>query len=193
MKKILLLTTLLATFLVQAQQTNNETKRKVFNIAVRTGANLSKYTNVGADFQTAYYVGVSLPIEIAKVYTLNPEINFSAQGAKGIETNEYYFGSTNNTSKFDLKANYLSFNIVNRFYVNKLFFDFGPGLDFLLTKDTSIESDIDITFNVGLGYKLTDKILIQSRYKHGIVDAVTVTPVVDSKNQVISLGIQYKL
>lgn len=193
MKKTILFTTLFLTFLSQAQQTNTETKRKVFNVAIRTGANLSKYTNVGANFQTAYYVGVSFPIEIAEVYTLNPEVNFSAQGAKGIETNEYYYNSTNNTSKFNLKANYLSFNIINRFYVNKLFIDFGPGFDILLTKDPSIESDIDLTFNAGLGYKLTDKILIQSRYKQGVVDAVSVTPVVAAKNQVISLGIQYKL
>nr|WP_317630677.1 outer membrane beta-barrel protein [uncultured Flavobacterium sp.] len=198
MKNFFLFPALLIGFFLQAQEETQ--KREIFNIAIRGGLNSASFSSVESDSKTAFYLGISLPLEFTRFYTLNPEINYSAQGAKNVVYEGYNNQGNHEIIKKDIDANYISLNIINRFTAKNVFIEFGPGLDFLdKTKDYNYNG-VDLTFNLGVGFNISNKITIQGRLKKGVISAIDSYQVNNNYyysengyNHVLSLGVQYKL
>lgn len=151
-----------------------------FNPGIRAGANFSHFTNnenqtfywpdspnanMKMDFKTKtdFYIGFLGNIRFAKFYALQPEINYSRQGAK-FETN------VNNWNGQTLSVSYLGLQLVNKFYFNKFNVLVGPTLEFVVDKKNfDPESEIDLGITAGLGYDITKNFGVEARVKKGFV------------------------
>lgn len=72
--------------------------------------------------QTDFYLGFQQNVRFSSFYALQPELNYSRQGA--------LLRFRDGKEEF-VRLSYLGFNIVNKFYVNKLNIHIAPTLDFL--------------------------------------------------------------
>lgn len=155
------------------------TAQVTFRPGVRAGLNLSTFTDTNLDTRADFYAGSFVAIKLAKFYTLQPEINYSRQGAKGTEyyyVNEFDPISARYRRDVDYSIQYLSFGIMNKFNIIDGFHGtVGPTLDFRVgdnfRKYTAERPyDVDFGFNVGLGYTWPMGLAIEARYKLGFVD-----------------------
>jgi hypothetical protein len=89
-----------------------------------------------------------------------------------------------------MNVNYLSFEVLNKFsFSNQFNIHFGPTLDFVVSKNFSTESDADLAFVLGAGYKFTPNFGIEARVKKGIVPVLY--DGMDHTNVVFSIGGTY--
>ncbi len=170
-----------------------------FKPGFRGGANFSHFTkdndyyyndyngsgngdNLNDDFssRTAFYVGFYGALKLTKYYTLQPEIDYSAQGAK-------YKNDGNKTENFNV--DYLSFEILNKFTFDRLNIHFGPTLDFVVDKNFDTDSDVDLAFVLGMGFNITQNFGIEARVKKGIIPMVDFSS--NRSNVVFSIGGNY--
>lgn len=170
-----------------------------FNPGLRGGVNFSHFTK--GDFyqnyiyddqgnyvqavndpfssKTDFYIGFYGALKLTKIYTLQPEIDYTRQGTKV---------KANNVK---LDVSYLSFTVINKFAFNEKFnVHVGPTLDFVVDKNFDVSADVDLAFILGAGFNITNNFGLEARVKKGIVD------VVDSgsgyhSNVVFSLGATY--
>jgi len=145
------------------------------NIGIKAGLNLYniKYSNdVNYDMKAGLHAGLLGHIHITKNFAVQPEILFSAQGAKseagGVETK--------------LNLNYLNVPILLQYMFDNGFrLEAGPQVGFLLTAKadngttkTDIKSDInalDAGLAVGLGYiHVPSGFGVDARYNFGLTD-----------------------
>lgn len=193
MKKILFLLAFIVSGLSFAQVT--------FNPGIRAGANFSHFTNkdqwysywddysygneAQMDFKTKtdFYLGLFGNIRFAKFYALQPEINYSRQGAK-LDTN------INNWNGQTITASYLVFQLVNKFYFNRFNVHFGPTLEFLVEqKNFDAENEIDLGITAGLGFDITDNFGIEARVKKGFIPVYSFNN--DHSNVTFQAGVYY--
>jgi len=181
-----------------------------FSPGLRAGANFAhltqstdpneKYTN-----RTDFYAGIFGDLNLSKVYSLQPEINYSRQGS-GYEKRQ----SDNTIKTSEIKVSYLSLGIVNKFKFEKFNFQVGPTIDINIndkgkTLSTSYNSyndpyfynyyeydytPVDFTFFIGAGYDITDNFGIEARIKKGFLDVADWGS--GGENVVIQTGIYYK-
>lgn len=170
-----------------------------FKPGIRAGANFSHFTKgdyyyadpyeqvdpdihrVNYSTKTDFYFGFYGALKLAKYYTLQPEIEYSAQGSN-------YRTSTN--KDITLSVDYLSFKVLNKFTFNDKFnVHLGPTLDFAVNRNFNTEANVDMAFVLGMGINLTRNFGIEGRVKKGII------PVVDfdsnNTNVVFSVGGNY--
>lgn len=170
-----------------------------FRPGFRGGANFSHFTkgyyyyadpynpsNMGVNndeysTKTDFYLGFYGALKLSKFYTLQPEIDYSAQGSN-------YRSATNGS--FNFNVDYLSFLVLNKFtFGDKFNFHFGPTLDFVVNSNFNTEANVDMAFVLGAGINLTPNFGVEARVKKGII------PVVDYNdshtNVVFSLGATY--
>lgn len=131
---------------------------------------ISKYDDFNS--KTDFYVGFYGALHLTKYYTLQPEINYSRQGAKNFD------------------VSYLSVGVINKFtFTDKFNVHLGTTLDFVAEKNLKTNSDLDLAFVLGTGYNFTSNFGIEGRIKKGIV------PVNDyhssHTNVVFSIGVAY--
>lgn len=193
MKKTLFLLAFIVSGLSFAQVT--------FNPGIRSGANFSHFTNkdqwysywddysygneAKMDFKTKtdFYLGLFGNIRFAKFYALQPEINYSRQGAK-LDTN------INNWNGQTITASYLVFQLVNKFYFNRFNVHFGPTLEFLVEqKNFDAENEIDLGLTAGLGFDITDNFGIEARVKKGFIPVYSFNN--DHSNVTFQAGVYY--
>jgi len=170
-----------------------------FRPGLRGGANFSHFTK-GSDYyydpynptntnisnidyttKTDFYIGFYGALKLSKYYTLQPEIDYTAQGSN-------YRDSTNRS--IDLDIDYLSFEVLNKFtFSDKFNVHFGPTLDFVVNKNFNADANVDMAFVLGMGINFTPNFGIEARVKKGII------PVIDyydsHTNVVFSLGGTY--
>lgn len=153
--------------------------QKKFAPGVRGGLSLSTITNAEADFKPGFYVGVQFPIHIVKFYTLQPELNYTMQGAKNANLS-YIRNSWNNgwesanqgAKSEDINLSYLDINVINKFSFKKFNAHVGPGLAIMTEGKSKTDFYADLTFNVGVGYQLMDKLEVEARWRQGVVRVV---------------------
>lgn len=173
MKKTLLLFCLFGAYQAQAQVT--------FNPGVRAGANFSSLTHIDGKTKTDFYVGIFGAIKLTPFYTLQPELNYSRQGAKDViyqyETAYLppYGGGWGGEQgqpelRKDLSLQYLGVNVINKFEYKNFNFHAGPGLEFLVNSPSNTNTDIDLTINIGVGYDFTESLGIEARFKKGFAE-----------------------
>lgn len=153
-----------------------------FKPTLRAGANFSHFTkgdyydyydNNGnlvdaPDFKSKsdFYVGFAGTLHLTKYYTLQPELDYSRQGAKYT----YYDDVTSGYRTQQLDVSYLSIAIVNKFTFNKFNVHLGPTIDFVVDKSNNFNpTDIDFAFVAGMGYDITKNFGLEARIKKGII------------------------
>ncbi len=145
--------------------------------------NGSGYTSTRADYKakTDFYLGFYGALHLTKYYTLQPEVDYSRQGTKS------------GTSSETADVSYLSVAVVNKFtFTDKFNIHLGPTIDFVVDHSNNInpDSDVDLAFQLGVGYNVTKNFGIEARIKKGII------PVLDYSssnhtNVVFSVGGTY--
>lgn len=172
-KAIVLLGIVLAAFSAQAQISVKP--------GLRAGLNFSKFTNSDTNLKTDFFVGGSIAIKLNKLYTLQPEVTYSRQGAK-LNFYPVYIDQTfdpainTNYHQQTLQLDYLSVAVINKFTFGKGFQALvGPSFDFKIADNfwkNSYDTPIgfDLALVAGIGYTFSKGLTIDARIKQGLID-----------------------
>ncbi len=194
MKKIIVALVILITV--------NSTAQKI-NFGIKAGLNVSMLTGNANEIMSSnngFFAGTLLEFKILGKIAIQPELLFSAQGAK--------FESKNLTFATTRKMNYLILPIMFKYYPKVgLFVEAGPQAGFLISANQDVENritnvttsenlkeatkDFDMSANIGIGYDLFDKVVVQVRYCIGLTNTSTIENT-DMKNGVFQLSVGYK-
>ena len=169
---------------------------------IRLGFNSANISNTTLDNKIGLNAAVFADFRFSRFYALQPEIMYSRQGGKSnIRTNE------------DLDIDYLSVGVVNKFFVapnQGLHLILGPSLDFdfennlINVINDSNDSDItpfDLSFFFGIGYEFDFGLILEARYKQGLLDIDLFDEDFESEfysgegntlNNVFQFGVAYK-
>ncbi|KLT70637.1 porin family protein [Flavobacterium sp. ABG] len=166
-----------------------------FRPGVHAGLNISKFTDSDFGNKTDFYIGAFGALKLSKVYTLQPELTYSRQGAKGSNVpmgyTSIYNPSTNtyttvyNEGSVDISLQYLSAVTINKFNLtNDFYLLVGPYFDILVGDDVKVNpksrerdfkkgEDVDLGIVGGLGYSLKNGISFEGRIKKGLTNSFT--------------------
>ncbi|CAM1372675.1 porin family protein [Tenacibaculum xiamenense] len=193
MRKLFLSIILLTGVALQAQEVQFGAKAGL-NIASINGGNLQDLSS-----RTSFHFGGVAEIQITDKFSVQPEILYSAQGAK-FKASEGLI-ETNVTWKLD----YLNIPVMAKYYLADDFsLEAGPQIGFLLSSkadvelnDASVEQDIndvvkstDFGLNFGLGYKLDNGLNFGARYNLGLSNMLKESSE-SSKNGVFQFSVGY--
>lgn len=173
------------------------------NFGIKAGLNMSVITGASDQIMTSsngFHAGAFLEFKALGKIAIQPEVLFSAQGAK--------FESKDLTSITTTKMNYVMVPVMVKYYpIAGLFFEAGPQAGFLITAKEDFEYKIattnssedikdktkafDMSANVGVGYDILDKVVVQVRYCIGLTNTSTVENV-NTKNGVFQMSLGYK-
>jgi hypothetical protein len=167
MKKTILITALLFVFSinVQAQLIRFGIKGGL-NFANQTGTNITVNSgNYDKGTITSYHAGLVAEIKLSEVFSVQPEMLYSTQGAT------YKYAAT----EFTNELGYLSIPVLAKFHLNKVIsLDLGPQASFLLSERKQLNVKDANTFDFGLagglGLNITKSFFIQGRYVLGLTD-----------------------
>ena len=185
MRKFIFLIVLFSSFIVTGQVE--------FKPGVKAGLNVANITHTNFEVKSDFYVGVLFGLKFSEIYTLQPEVLYSRQGARP---------KLDGGSDFDIELEYLSLGFANKFLLFKgvkLHTVVGPFFD-IKTKDNldysnsfDIFGNFDVGFFVGLDYEFSSGLGIDLRYKMGLVDlgGIDVNSVRQHNNKVFQFGLSY--
>jgi Outer membrane protein beta-barrel domain len=142
--------------------------------------------------KTDFNAGVLVSVPLFNSFTLQPEINYSGQGAKGSD------GTTTTTLNYD----YINIPVLFKFnHASGLFAETGPQIGFLISANAKAEgqsediknetSSTDFSWCFGVGYKSEMNLGIDIRYNLGLSNTVKTSTDGTSKNSVFQFGIFY--
>jgi hypothetical protein len=194
MKKIIVTLVLLITVNSNAQK---------INFGLKAGLNVSMLTGNANEIMSSnngFFAGTLLEFKMLGKIAIQPELLFSAQGAK--------FESKNLTFATTTKMNYLILPVMVKYYPKAGFFiEAGPQAGFLISANQDVENritqvttsenlkdttkDFDMSANIGIGYDILDKVVAQVRYCIGLTNTSTLENT-DLKNGVFQLSVGYK-
>lgn len=163
-------------------------------------ANLSGLDN--SEMKIGFHVGAVAEIKFNDKFSIQPEVIYSAQGAKG------------NTGTIDseIKNDYINVPIMAKYYIVEGFSaELGPQVGFLMKSESKVGNitadskdfykSTDFGLNFGLAYDLPMGVFFGARYNLGLSKAnedisagngnVTLQTD-DLKNAVIQVGVGYK-
>ncbi len=188
MKKLILIA-LLSMFAL------NVNAQGMTSFGVKAGANFANISGDDVDdlsSRTGLYLGVLAEFGLTDLLAIQPELNFSMQGADLSE--DGFEGS--------VKLNYINLPVMLKINVTDgLFFEAGPQLGFLMSADVEIDGEeedikdeiknIDFGGNLGVGYQLDNGLFFNARYNIGLANINDFEDSEDFKNQnsVLSLGV----
>jgi hypothetical protein len=166
-----------------------------FSIGPKVGLNVSNYTggNIKANALMSYHVGGIMSIGIGNVFSIQPEVLLSSQGAK-VE---------NQGSKENYKVSYVAVPVMFKVRTGSgLYFELGPQASFKTSeniKDQTIQNfakSLDLSVGGGLGYQSGGGLGIGARYLAGIskvgdFDSNNIDP--DFKNSLIQVSLFYAI
>lgn len=155
---------------------------------VKAAINVSNLTGDVEDVSslTGFQVGGFAEIKLSEKFAIQPELLYSAQGAKS------------DGDKFELS--YINVPVLAKYYVAKSFsLEAGPQIGFLTTAKIEGEdvkdfvSSTDFSFNLGAGYDFTENFSAGLRYNFGFTNVYDTDLTDDSiKNGVFSVSLGYK-
>lgn len=184
---------------------------------VKAGFNSSTFTGDVAHYdvksKAGFHVGGFVEFKITDKFSVQPELLYSAQGAKLKFSTADEFSFT--TEKQDIKLGYLNIPIIAKYYVIPgLSIEAGPQVGFLLSAKNEFSYDyyiteaysssgeddikddsksIDFGFNFGAGYEFTENVFVQGRYNLGLTSiSEETTGESDPKNGVLQISVGYK-
>lgn len=162
-----------------------------FSIGPKAGLNISNYTggNIESDALVGYHLGGVINYGFGKVFSIQPEVLFSTQGAK----------VNNGGSKSDFKISYVTVPIMLKFKTNGGFYvEFGPQAGFRTSTNipdqtiNDFAKNLDLAAAGGIGYQSPIGLGVGVRYvaglsKVGNFSGQNIDP--DFKNSVIQASI----
>lgn len=183
---------------------------------LKAGLNVSSLSGTSAAMSSAYgvHAGGLVEFKILDKFAIQPEVLFSTQGAKSEETTNFGTGIENQTSNIHLA--YINIPLMAKYFVVQgLFVELGPQCSFLIdaknkketitTIGTSVATisetenikktlkDFDISANVGVGYDILNKVIVQARYSIGLSNINdTYSANSNIKNGVLQVSVGYK-
>lgn len=154
----------------------------------KAGLNIASLSIDNTKSLIGFHVGAFAEIMISEKFAVQPEIMYSAQGAKADEGDG------------ELKLGYLNIPVMAKFFVAEGFsVEAGPQIGFLMNAEDSDGTDIkdsfettDFGINVGLGYSLPMGVMFSGRYNIGLSDTVKNNVGDAAKNGVFQLSVGYK-
>lgn len=203
MKKTLLIIALTLGTIVSTQAQEDGIR-----FGAKAGLNLASISGDGTDdlsTRTALHAGALVEIPISDKFAFQPELLFSAQGAK------FDFSDQGFTDESTFRLSYLNVPLMGKFYVAEGFsIQAGPQIGFLLSaKDVGEDSfngeyeddikdifkGIDFGVNFGLGYQLDMGLFFDGRYNLGLTDVTDEREGGDdgsNQNAVFQISVGYK-
>ncbi|CAN1516369.1 Outer membrane protein beta-barrel domain containing protein [Flavobacteriaceae bacterium] len=154
---------------------------------VKGGLSMSSTSEEGASSLLAFHLGGFAEFKISDKFAVQPELLYSAQGAKFTGGN--------------LNLNYINIPVMAKYYVADAFsIEAGPQIGFLMSAKadgTDVKdgyNSTDFALNLGAGYNLNETMSLGLRYNMGLSNAVKDFEGVstDSKNSSIQLSFGYK-
>ncbi len=162
-----------------------------FKPGVKAGYSSSTITGYGADYRNNFYLGAYGNLALGKVYNMQFELMYLRQGADNLTFVVTDYNKPGYPSVFhrtSVPLDYISLNLINKFNFDKFNLQVGPGLDIKVSEEKlpnfvgfdnyydskpySIDNDVDLTFNIGLGYNITDQFGIEVRMRQGIIEPI---------------------
>lgn len=190
---------------------------------IKGGVNLSTIT--GREIfdknnpRISFHVGGFVEIPLSEVFSLQPELLYSQQGSRFIQTIEFR-GGANEAPVFldinyDLNLNYITVPLLAKYYISERFnFNLGPQIAYLLTAkqksnflaqtqgESETQSDIkdgykDLDFSVKIGaeYCFKSEIFLEVSYGLSLVKINEFENIIENnaqRNSVFQLSIGYK-
>ncbi|MEO6284264.1 MAG: porin family protein [Dyadobacter sp.] len=138
-----------------------------FSIGPKAGLNLSNYTggNIDSDGLVGYHLGGILNYGFGNVFSIQPEVLFSTQGAK----------VQNNGTRSDFKISYVTIPVMLKFKTSGGFYvEFGPQAGFRSSSkipDQTINNfakNLDLAAAGGIGYQSPIGLGVGVRYIAGL-------------------------
>ena len=138
-----------------------------FSIGPKAGINISNYTggDIESDALVGYHLGGILSYGFGDVFSIQPEVLFSTQGAK----------VQNNGSKSDFKISYITIPVMLKFKTSGGFYvEFGPQVGFRSSSDlgdqtiNNFAKNLDLAAGAGLGYQSPIGLGVGLRYIAGL-------------------------
>lgn len=166
-------------------------------LGVKAGIN---YTNLSSiyDSRTSFNAGITYEYPITSSWALAPELMFSSQGTKLIESDDYT----------KIVSSYINVPILAKLYVlKKLSVEFGPQFGFLMSAKEKTEysgqksevaynenyiNTFDLSVALGASFHVTSSIYVNFRYNLGLTDMLEESYFGENKNRVFQLGVGYK-
>ncbi|MCF2447669.1 PorT family protein [Dyadobacter sp. CY345] len=162
-----------------------------FSIGPKAGLNISNYTggDIESDALVGYHLGGLLNYGFGEVFSIQPEVLFSTQGAK----------VQSNGTKSEFKISYITIPVMLKFKTSGGFYvEFGPQVGFRASSDVPDQSinnfakNLDLAAGAGLGYQSPIGLGAGLRYiaglsKVGNFSGQPINP--DFKNSVIQASI----
>lgn len=163
-----------------------------FKPGVKAGYSASKITGYGGDYRSNFYIGGYGLLNLSRVYSMQFEVMYLRQGVNNVNAvNNYdYNYYPQGMGQTDIPLDYLSLNFINKFSFDNFSLHVGPGLDIKVSEEEigsyaaggggvyyanpvyGINSDIDLTFNIGLGYRINDNLGVEARMRQGLIEPV---------------------
>lgn len=195
MRKILMIISVLLSFTFSATAQMIDPK-----FGAKAGVNFSEVNDSELKGKTGFHIGLLAEIYLGEQFSVQPEILYSAQGAKAEE--EGY------TSKLNL--DYISVPLMAKYYIaDGLNIQAGPQFSFLTKAEIKGEIDdlgsatldikdelesFELGLNFGLGYELPMGVFFDARYNIGLtkINKESIVGENDLKNRVFQIGVGYK-
>ena len=187
MKRTILVTVLLLvlSFNMQAQLFKFGIKAGL-NYANQTGSEITiNSSNYRTTAITNYHAGLIAEIKLVDIFSIQPELLYSTQGAS----------YKNAVEEFNNELGYLSMPVLAKINLNKVVsIELGPQASFLLNEKNNFDVKDANTFDFaivgGIGLNITNHLFLQGRYGLGLTNASKDAEVKNSVVQV-SAGIKF--
>lgn len=160
------------------------------SFGVKGGLNVSTlYNDDDANSLVGFHVGGFAEFMLSDKFAIQPEVLFSAQGAK--------YDSGNG----DVKLNYINVPVMVKYYITDVFsIEAGPQVGFLVTaEDNEVDikdfsNSVDFSVDFGAGYNLNENMVLGLRFCIGLADIEKDLPseIDGTKNLVGQLSFGYK-
>jgi hypothetical protein len=166
------------------------------SLGPKVGLNVSNYTggDIESDALVGFHLGGIVNFGVGRIFSIQPEVLFSTQGAK----------INSGSQQRDFKTTYVSVPVMFKFRANGgFYFEFGPQASFRTSEnipDQTIDhfaKNLDLAAGVGLGYQAGFGLGIGVRYLAGIskVGDFTQTAAMnpDFRNSVIQASVFFAI
>jgi len=159
MKKLTILSLMLLASTISFSQS--------FSIGPKAGVNISNYTGGDIDSKAmiGYHVGAVINYGFGKVFSIQPEVLFSTQGAK----------IKNDSKNEDYKIGYVNIPVMLKFKTGGgFYFEAGPQVGFRTSSDVpdqtidNFAKSLDLSLGAGIGYQSKIGLGIGARYVAGV-------------------------
>ncbi|AXG72008.1 outer membrane protein beta-barrel domain protein [Kordia sp. SMS9] len=198
MKKIILLSFLLGSFMAFSQETEKVEEEMDESTYVsgdtetrygfKAGINLSNYSGTNLediqeglnDSRIGFVAGFFLDMHVAGKLRFQPELLYSSQGAK----------------EEALRADYLQVPLMLKYELtNFLNIQVGPQIGVKIHEFEDSFKNFDFGVNGGIGVTILENVAIEARYNLGLADMFDEdrAPNFEGKNAVIQIGLTYRL